>query len=185
MPEALHRRWLRRRLRLSSSCVNENVIRAPRWRLSAITVCVCGAFAPATSFAEAPSFETSYARVIRANCLRCHNTRDAKGGLDLSTREGLLKGGDIEPAIVVGKPDESLLIQRVTEGSMPPISDGDQLPAPQVELLRSWVAAGAPWSGGAIVIADTPWSHTSAGVRDRLRRTRRLRMWFQRLRHGP
>ena len=112
------------------------------------------AITAAASCAEGSAFETSYARLIRANCLRCHNPRNAMGGLDLSSREGLLRGGDTEPAILVGEPDASLLIQRVTEGSMPPINDGDQLAAEDVELLRSWISAGAVWSGPGLARAE-------------------------------
>jgi len=101
--------------------------------------------------AKEPAFEASYASTIRANCLRCHNARHTMGGLDLSTREGLLKGGDTELAIVVHEPNESLLIRRVREGSMPPINDGEQLSPAKVDLLTDWISAGAKWSGGTLV----------------------------------
>ncbi|MDB4662712.1 hypothetical protein OAE61_03675, partial [Verrucomicrobiales bacterium] len=52
-------------------------------------------------------FETKIRPVLAQECYECHNSRDkAKSGLALDYREGLLKGGDIGPAIVPGKPDE-------------------------------------------------------------------------------
>ena len=134
---------------------------------------------------EEPSFQESYARVIRANCLRCHNARDAKAGLDLSTRKGLLKGGDLGPAIVVGEPDESLLIQRVTEGSMPPISDGDQLPPADVSRLRDWIVAGAMWSGGPLTRPTNPAAKTSPQRASNSGRSRRRWFWRFRRRYRP
>ena len=43
-----------------------------------------------------------------------------KGGLDLSRRVGALKGGKTGTAIVPGSPDESLLVDKVVDGEMPP-----------------------------------------------------------------
>src|SRR5438105_1556041 len=36
-------------------------------------------------------------------CLKCHGGDKTKGELDLTTREGLLKGGSHGPAIIAGK----------------------------------------------------------------------------------
>ena len=90
---------------------------------------------------------SGFARIVESNCLRCHNRREAKAGLDLSNREALLRGSDAGPVIVVGDPDASLLMQRVTEGSMPPIDDGPQLSPASIEALRAWIAGGAKWNG--------------------------------------
>ena len=68
-----------------------------------------------------------------------------KGGLRLDTREGAVKGGDMEPAIVAGKPDASLLMKAVRrEGDlkMPP----DQpLNDAQIRSLAKWIERGAAW----------------------------------------
>ena len=96
------------------------------------------------------------AKILSTQCLRCHHDPKPQGGLNLSTRENMLHGGDRGPAIKIGDPDASLLIQRVTEGSMPPISDGDQLSTAEVEKLRRWVQSGADWPAGLTL---TPPSH--------------------------
>jgi len=58
--------------------------------------------------------------ILLLRCTACHGTRRQEGGLDLRTRESILKGGKSGPAVVSGKPDESLLIQRIHKEEMPP-----------------------------------------------------------------
>ena len=85
-------------------------------------------------------------------CLSCHGDDEAKikGGLDLRTRADLMLGGDSDkPAIIPGKPDESPLILAVLRQSedfeaMPP-KEPDRLSAQQIDWLKEWITAGAPW----------------------------------------
>src|SRR5690606_17550785 len=58
--------------------------------------------------------------ILQARCVVCHGRGEQRGGLDLRTQESRLQGGDSGPAIVLGKPDESLLIHKVEVGLMPP-----------------------------------------------------------------
>ena len=58
--------------------------------------------------------------ILLLRCTACHGRRRQQGELDLRTRESLLKGGKSGPAIVPGKPDESLLLKRIHAGEMPP-----------------------------------------------------------------
>jgi hypothetical protein len=87
--------------------------------------------------------------IFQVRCLVCHGKREQKGGLDLRTRASRLKGGASGPAIVLGKPDESLLIQRIESGAMPPVKmqfDYAVRPPSGAELgkLKQWIAGGAP-----------------------------------------
>ena len=63
----------------------------------------------------------------------------------LDTGAAILKGGDTGPAVVPGKPSESLLIKAVRYSDellrMPPKG---KLPAAVVADLEHWVAVGAP-----------------------------------------
>lgn len=85
--------------------------------------------------------------VLSDKCLSCHGG-DSSGrmaGLRLDTREGA-----IAKVIVPGKPEESLLLRRVTETNerrlMPPArSHKARLTAKEVATLRAWIAQGAPW----------------------------------------
>ncbi len=69
-------------------------------------------------------FEGKIRPVLVSQCYSCHSSRnnDIKGGLALDSREGLLKGGDSGPSIVIGDPDKSLLIKALehTDLEMPP-----------------------------------------------------------------
>jgi mono/diheme cytochrome c family protein len=99
----------------------------------------------------APDFEKVVAAPIVRNCLVCHNGSEARGGLDLTRGDGLLKGGKSGPAVVPGKPEDSRLIARVTEGSMPPRKAGKRLSEAEVGALTAWVRAGAPWPAGRVL----------------------------------
>ena len=58
-------------------------------------------------------FESKVRPVLIANCYACH-TKARKGGLRLDSREAILKGGKSGPAIEVGNPKNSLLIQAIS-----------------------------------------------------------------------
>ncbi len=91
-------------------------------------------------------FEAKIRPVLVAQCYECHSasSKALKGGLRLDTRAGWATGGDSGPAIVPGKPDESLLIQAVRYDpqfvQMPP---NRRLPETVVKDLEQWVARGA------------------------------------------
>ena len=56
--------------------------------------------------------------------MKCHGAGKLEGGLDLRGDPTMLKGGDSGPAVVLGKPEESLLVQRIESGEMPPGKKG-------------------------------------------------------------
>ncbi len=93
-------------------------------------------------------FENRIRPVLADHCYKCHG-RDAdkvKGGLMLDTREGLLHGGDTGPAIELGNPDKSLLVQaiRYTDEDLQMPPKGKKLSDAQIADLTEWVRRGAP-----------------------------------------
>ena len=82
--------------------------------------------------------------VLKQRCLGCHDSKLKTSGLDLSSLQDALKGGTRGPALVPQQPKESLLFKRVRAGEMPPTG---ALPAEEIEVLRLWIEAGAPWTG--------------------------------------
>src|SRR6266850_8372165 len=66
------------------------------------------------------TYETDIRPLFQAKCVRCHGDKARKADLDLRTLAGALKGGESGTAIVPGKPDESLLYEKVHAGAMPP-----------------------------------------------------------------
>jgi mono/diheme cytochrome c family protein len=84
--------------------------------------------------------------LLKQRCYECHShEKKMKGGLTLDSKSGWEQGGDSGPAIVVGKPEESLLIKMVRwsdeEHQMPP---KEKLPSAEIALLEEWVKRGAP-----------------------------------------
>ena len=60
-------------------------------------------------------FEKRVRPVLAEHCYECHSAeaKKIKGKLRLDSREEMLRGGETGPAVVPGKPDESLLITAV------------------------------------------------------------------------
>ena len=87
--------------------------------------------------------------ILHVRCVVCHGRQMQEGGLDVRTRASLLKGGKSGPAIIPGKPDESLLVKRIVAEEMPPLEFQQAYavrPVTSVELekLGQWITAGAP-----------------------------------------
>jgi hypothetical protein len=100
--------------------------------------------AKAAAMSQEEYFAEYVEPVLRKNCYECHShaAGKAKGGLVLDVRSGWQTGGDSGPAVVPGKPDESLLVQAVRYDGyeMPPRG---KLPADEIAKLERWVATGA------------------------------------------
>ncbi len=85
-------------------------------------------------------------RILEARCLECHHAAKIKGGLDLTTREALLKGGETGPALVPGEPEKSRLWRvsaRLEEPYMP--HKRERLAEPEVREIARWIRAGASY----------------------------------------
>ena len=87
--------------------------------------------------------------IMNLRCTVCHGLRRQDGGLDLRSRASMLRGGKSGPAIVLGKPEESLILKRIHALEMPPpklLVDFGVRPIGQSEIdkLSQWIAAGAP-----------------------------------------
>jgi hypothetical protein len=106
--------------------------------------------APALSAADLQFFETKIRPVLTEQCYKCHSHQAdrVKGKLMLDSRDGLLLGGSTGPAVVPGKPDDSLLIQAIrwtdADLKMPPEDHGKKLTDQQIADLEEWVRRGAP-----------------------------------------
>ena len=120
-------------------------------KLSAV---ILGSLFLVASLEAAPPVD--YTRDIRPilsnHCYQCHgpDINQRKGGLRLDLKDGAFapteSGGH---AVIAGKPEESLLVERVTNEApdlrMPPEEFPKKLTPHQIDLLRRWVAEGAPW----------------------------------------
>jgi hypothetical protein len=92
-------------------------------------------------------FEKKVRPVLVDNCYTCHSANtNARGGLRVDDRNGLIQGGDRGPAVVPGQPAKSLLLRAVQHTDkklqMPPKK---QLSEDQIADLTRWIQDGAAW----------------------------------------
>lgn len=87
--------------------------------------------------------------ILLTRCTVCHGPRKQEGGLDLRGKESMLRGGKSGPAIVLGKPAESLMIRRINAGEMPPkqkliVVGVKPITPAETEKITRWIRQGAP-----------------------------------------
>ncbi|MDA0661063.1 MAG: PSD1 and planctomycete cytochrome C domain-containing protein [Planctomycetota bacterium] len=93
---------------------------------------------------KAPHFEADIHPLLAERCGHCHGSDgEREAGLDVHTLTSLLRGGSNGPAIVPGNAEQSILVDMISHGDMPP-DDEEKLSADQVDLIRRWILAGAP-----------------------------------------
>ena len=96
-------------------------------------------------------FETQVRPILIAKCFDCHGPETQESHLRLDRRAAMLRGGDSgEPAIVEGDSAQSHLIQLVSgaeTGKRMPPNGMDRLSKGEIQLLRTWIDAGAVWPG--------------------------------------
>ncbi|HYF37050.1 MAG TPA: PSD1 and planctomycete cytochrome C domain-containing protein [Prosthecobacter sp.] len=95
---------------------------------------------------EAPvDYERDVKPLLKERCVSCHGQVKQKAGLRLDAGPLIVKGGETGPALVAGKAQESLLLQRILstdeDERMPP--EGKPLIADKIDVLRRWIDGGA------------------------------------------
>jgi mono/diheme cytochrome c family protein len=79
-------------------------------------------------------------------CVKCHGGENTRGGLDLTTREGLLRGGQHGAVVALWDGKASKLVRLVSHTEEPHMpKQGDRLTAEQVTLLARWIDDGAAY----------------------------------------
>lgn len=108
---------------------------------------IVGLFLAQVFAVRATDFDREIAPILSARCIECHNSESLKGGLDLTSKLGLERGGESGGVLSASEPLRSLLLQKVFDGKMPPPDRGRKRPLRKAEQtqLRNWVAAGSPW----------------------------------------
>lgn len=109
---------------------------------------VLTAVIPAAEPPTRVSFEQDIASLFRTACIECHNSSDAKGGLDLTSSRTAFAKGDDGIRISPGQPAASPLLSRLIEGSMPPKDKSPRPTRPQIAKVRRWIQQGAAWPKG-------------------------------------
>src|SRR5258706_10783427 len=94
-------------------------------------------------------FENDVLPIFKANCLACHNQTTTKAELILETPQTIRKGGESGPAVVAGKPNESLLLQVASHQKRPLMPPKDnkvaasELKPEELGLINRGVDQGA------------------------------------------
>lgn len=85
------------------------------------------------------SWESGVKNLFQTRCVICHNPAGKIGGLDLSTYQSALAGGNLGAGIIPGDPDNSQVVIVQSAGGHP-----GQLSQGELEQLIEWIAKGAP-----------------------------------------
>lgn len=91
---------------------------------------------------EKISFDDHVFPIFEQSCLNCHNPDKTKGGLDLSTFNGTMKGGSSGKIVEPGDTSSTLinLAKHSAEPIMPP--EGEKLSADKIAVLEKWIEGG-------------------------------------------
>jgi len=84
------------------------------------------------------NWNESVGPLLAARCTSCHGASPI-AGLELSSYQGALQGGDSGPAVVPGDADASRLVAVQSAGG-----HAGQLSPEELALVVEWIAAGAP-----------------------------------------
>jgi nitrate/TMAO reductase-like tetraheme cytochrome c subunit len=87
---------------------------------------------------ETLTYSGSVAGLLLDRCSACHG-ESSLGGLNLTTYNGLMSGGESGPAVIPGNPESSLLIlkQASPEGHFAQLTSGE------LGLIGAWISSGA------------------------------------------
>lgn len=99
-------------------------------------------------------FENKVRPILVNSCGSCHQERTS-GGLSITSRAALLKGGDSGPAIAPGDPEKSLMLVAVHQTGALKMPKGGKLSPDDVAVLTEWIRMGAPWPQTAAPMVAT------------------------------
>ncbi|MEM7013785.1 MAG: PSD1 and planctomycete cytochrome C domain-containing protein, partial [Verrucomicrobiota bacterium] len=92
-------------------------------------------------------FNSKVLPILEASCFSCHGGEDKlKGEFRITSREGLIRGGELGPGLDLQQPGRSLVLEMLSwsdaDYEMPPKG---KLPDAELAILQQWVEMGAPY----------------------------------------
>ncbi|HEV3202782.1 MAG TPA: DUF1549 domain-containing protein, partial [Gemmataceae bacterium] len=91
-------------------------------------------------------FKTHVRPVLEKRCLKCHGGKSVESELNLADRQGLLRGGNSGPAILVGNAKESLLYKLINHAKDPAMPhNSPKLADETIRHIAAWIDNGAPY----------------------------------------
>ncbi|MDA1052319.1 MAG: PSD1 and planctomycete cytochrome C domain-containing protein [Planctomycetota bacterium] len=112
-------------------------------KTSSLTLAIASSLV-ATLSGEEVTYEKQVRPILKTHCFQCHGEGDKlQGGLDVRLGRLIAKGGDSGEAFVAGKPEASLLLQRLVDGDMPLEEVALRPTADEIATIRRWIVGGA------------------------------------------
>ena len=102
-------------------------------------------------------FETSVRPVLVKHCSKCHGVEKQESGLRVDDISFLRKGGDSGPAIVEGKPAESLLVAAIEHSDGLEMPPDRKLSKHEIQAIKKWIGEGATWPDVAVESKKKNW----------------------------
>lgn len=101
---------------------------------------------PTENWEEIAFFDGAIQPILNHNCTSCHNPKNLKGDLDLTSAKGLLEGGEDGKIVNQGNAENSKLFSRLIlpkedEEHMPP-EEKRQPRKAEIELIKAWIESG-------------------------------------------
>ena len=136
------------------------------WKIGAAFILPGMALALSVALAQTPKgeavsaadgikfYEAQVKPVLKANCLSCHSANPS-GGLRLTDRASILKGGANGPSVSLDKPLESLLVKAAHYDGrqMPP---SGKMAQANIDVLTKWVQIGLPMTETKAAVDSGP-----------------------------
>lgn len=117
---------------------------------------------PSNLFATTETFTNDFESIQTIfvdHCISCHGSEKQRGGLRLDHKTDAFRGGDSGKVLIPGKPDQSLIMTRITSqdpaDQMPP--KGKRLPPDKIQAIRSWLERGANWPENTKTGKESTW----------------------------
>ena len=103
------------------------------------------------AWGESPdlSFETNIKPLLTEKCGKCHRDDERKGGLDLSSMQGIYTGGETGDDLLAKDLDKNGLWYQIDSGDMPPAGE-TPLTQQEQQLIQRWIVAGSPSKAGIV-----------------------------------
>ena len=122
------------------------LLRSAVFILAAFACCFTGQAQdpPDVAADQVKFFDREVLPLLKQNCLKCHAGESPKGGLLLTSRAAILKGGESGTAVDLNDITGSLLIQAINYDGyeMPPTG---KMSPQQIAVLTKWVELKLAW----------------------------------------
>ena len=102
---------------------------------------------------DEPSITLSAMKILRDECISCHNTSKSKGGLNMESLQSLMRGSDSGTVVEPRQPAESYLLETLPADSDTHMPPKKQLSEAQISTLKHWIEKGMPWDAETLAMS--------------------------------